>query len=106
MAGPSWRNEICARSVLGVALNRPVQVASRVRCPLLVQVGDHDTIAPPAAAVVVAERAPQAEVRRYPIEHFGVYVLPGQAHALADQVQFLRRHLAGSAAGERTRAAV
>ena len=50
IAGPSWRNELCARTALGVAFNRPIRFASRVSCPLLVQAGTADSITPPARA--------------------------------------------------------
>ena len=50
VAGPSWRNEVCARTALEVAFNRPVRFARRVRCPLLVQAGTEDRIAPLATA--------------------------------------------------------
>lgn len=94
MAGPTWRNEVLARSVLGVGLNRPGRLAPRVRCPLLVQVGEHDRTAPPAAAAAMAARAgARAELRRYPVDHFGVYDEPGRTPVLADQVAFLRRVL-------------
>ena len=32
LTGPSWRNEVCARTALGVAFNRPITFASRVLC--------------------------------------------------------------------------
>lgn len=96
LAGPTWRNEVCARVVLEVAFNRPIRFASRLRSPLLVQVGDRDGTAPPTAALRTAERAGStAEVRRYPVDHFDVYDGPAQQDALADQLQFLGRHLAG-----------
>ena len=33
IAGPSWRNEVCARTALGVAFNRPITFAARVSLP-------------------------------------------------------------------------
>jgi hypothetical protein len=36
----------------------------------------------------------RAEVRRYPIGHFDVYVGAARDRAIADQLHFLRRHLA------------
>lgn len=98
MGGPTWQNAVAARSVLGVGLNRPVTVVGRIRCPVLVQVGDEDTIAPAATAEKAAALAGAlAEVRHYPVGHFGVYDGPGQAAVLADQVRFVRRHLARDA---------
>jgi fermentation-respiration switch protein FrsA (DUF1100 family) len=92
LAGPTWRNEVCARTALEVALNRPGRLASRLTCPLLVQVGENDSVAPPAAARRAAARAGQhAELLTYPVDHFDVYEGPWQRQALADQIEFLSR---------------
>jgi pimeloyl-ACP methyl ester carboxylesterase len=96
LAGPTWRNEVCARVALEVAFNRPIRFASRLRTPLLVQVGEYDSVAPPGAAARAAARAGNyGEVQRYPVDHFDVYDGPHQRAALADQITFLGRHLAG-----------
>jgi len=98
VAGPTWRNEVCARAALEVAANRPTRYASRVRFPLLVQIGERDSVAPPAPAHRAADRAGRhAEVRTYPVDHFDVYEGSTQQQALADQLDFLRRVLAGHA---------
>ena len=92
IAGPSWRNELCARTALEAGLNRPIRFASRVSCPLLVQVGTSDTICPPAAGRRAAAKAgPRAELREYPVDHLDVYAGAWQERALADQLDFLRR---------------
>lgn len=95
LAGPTWRNEVCARAALEVAFNRPVRYAARLRSPALVQVGEYDAVAPPAAARAAATKAgPTAEVLTYPLDHFDVYDGPWQQQVLADQVAFLGRHVA------------
>lgn len=94
IAGPSWRNEVSARSFLEIGSYRPATLAKNVTAPLLVQIGDLDRSAPPHAAAKAAEQA-RAEVRRYPCDHFDVY--PGKPwfdRALEHQIMFLRRHLA------------
>ena len=104
IAGPSWRNEACARTALEAGLNRPIRFASRVSCPLLVQVGTSDTICPPAAGRRAAAKAgPLAELREYPVDHLDVYAGAWQEQALADQLDFLRRcaQPASAPAGER-----
>ncbi len=98
IAGPSWRNEVSARSFLEIGSYRPSTLAKNVTAPLLVQIGDLDRSAPPHAAAKAAEQA-RAEVRRYPCDHFDVY--PGKPwfdRALEHQIMFLRRHLAVDAA--------
>lgn len=94
IAGPSWRNDVCARVALEVGFNRPIRFASRMACPLLVQVGTRDTIAPPAAARRAAANAgTRAELREYPVDHMDVYLGDAQRHIAADQLEFLRRVL-------------
>jgi pimeloyl-ACP methyl ester carboxylesterase len=98
IAGPTWRNEVCARTALEVALNRPTTYAKRLSCPILVQVGNRDSVAPPAAARRTAAKASDlAELREYPVDHFDVYQGRWQQHALTDQVDFLSRTIAPQA---------
>jgi uncharacterized protein len=97
LAGPTWRNEVCARVALEIAFNRPARSVHRLRAPLLVQAGDHDTVVPAAAALAAADRAGgHAEALRYPVDHFDVYDGPWQARLLSDQVDFLDRNLRGA----------
>lgn len=91
--GPSFRNEYCARAALGATMNRPIRQVARVRCPILFQVAERDTVAPPLAAGKAAALAPAAELLRYPVEHFDVYVGETRDAVLADEVGFLRREL-------------
>jgi pimeloyl-ACP methyl ester carboxylesterase len=98
LAGPTWRNEVCARVALEVAFNRPIRHAARLRTPLLVQVGDHDSVTPPASSRRTAARAGSyGELRAYAVDHFDVYDGPAQQRALSDQIEFLGRHLADRA---------
>ena len=94
IAGPTFRNEHCAREALRLALNRPINRAAELPCPVLFQIADRDAICPPSAVEKAAWRATgRAEVHRYPIGHFDIYVGEARERALADQVRFLRRHL-------------
>jgi dienelactone hydrolase len=89
----AWRNEVAARIGLRVGLYRPIRHAARVRCPLLVCVADRDVVTPPGPAVAAAARAPRGELRRYDAGHFDIYVGMTFELVVADQVEFLRRHL-------------
>ncbi|MGV0806582.1 alpha/beta hydrolase [Mycolicibacterium setense] len=94
-AGPRWRNEFAARELLAAPLNRPISKARRVRCPVLVQVGDTDAVAAPETLERLARRlGGHVEVCRYPTGHFDVYVEPWRTPNIDDQVGFLRRQLA------------
>lgn len=95
IAGPDFRNEVCARIALHVGTYRPVRHAARLPRPILVQVCEHDSVAPPSAALEAARRAgARATLVRYPLGHFDVYVGEGFERSCSDQVAFFRRHLA------------
>jgi fermentation-respiration switch protein FrsA (DUF1100 family) len=91
--GSNWRNESAARIALRVAAYRPGRHAGRVTAPILFALAREDAIAPVPFAHAAAARAPHAEVRTYPGGHFDLYVAPPFERAVADQVEFLRRHL-------------
>lgn len=91
--GSRWRNRVSSRWLLGRPY-RPVRHATRLHCPWLVCVGDADRVAKPGPAIAAARRAPQGELRVYPdVDHFDVYDGPAHEALVADQLDFLRRHL-------------
>jgi pimeloyl-ACP methyl ester carboxylesterase len=95
IAPPGWRNEVCARIGLTVSFYRPGRLAGSVRCPMLIQICEKDSVAPVAAAESVAKAA-NAEVKRYPVGHFDVYLGEPFEQSVSDQVEFFTRRLMGS----------
>jgi pimeloyl-ACP methyl ester carboxylesterase len=91
--GLAWPNEAAARVALRVGAYRPIRKAARVRCPILFAVADDDVVTPPDLAVKAAALAPQAEVLHYPGGHFDPYVGELFERVVADQTEFLLRHL-------------
>lgn len=97
IAGPDWKNGICASFALALAFYRPVAMAHRVQCPALLIVVD-DSVAPASAAVRTARRlGSRCEVHTLPIGHFDLYTGAGFEQGSALQLGFLRRVLAGVA---------
>ena len=92
-AGSSWRNEISARVALSIGAYRPGTAASKIRCPILYVIAEQDLITPARCAHQAARRAPRAEVKAYDCGHFDVYVHPLWDEVVADQTEFLVRHL-------------
>jgi dienelactone hydrolase len=89
----TWRNEVAARIMLHAGSYRPARRARRIACPILFCVADNDVLTPPDPTLAAARRAPRAEVKHYPIAHFDIYVGEPFERAVADQTDFLTRHL-------------
>lgn len=93
--GPWFRNEMCGRGLARVAVNRPVTLASKVRCPLLLVVAARDNVAPAESVREAGRRAGAlAEVVEYDCSHFDIYTGDLFERSVAAQVDFLRRRLA------------
>jgi fermentation-respiration switch protein FrsA (DUF1100 family) len=88
-----WENRIAARVALRVAGYRPGRSAAKLACPALFCVCDGDTVAPAEATVKFARGARRGEVKRYPVGHFEIYLGEAWERAVADQTEFLSRHL-------------
>lgn len=93
MTPPGYRNQVSARTGLLVPTFRPVLDAAKVKCPALLQICEHDTVAPVSAVEKAARKMPKAEVVRYPVGHFDVYFGEAFERSVADQSAFLQRHL-------------
>jgi uncharacterized protein len=88
-----WRNRVSSRWLLGRPY-RPVRHAATLHCPWLVCVGEADRVAKPGPALAAARRAPKGELRTYAdVDHFDIYDGPVHEALVADQLDFLRRHL-------------
>jgi fermentation-respiration switch protein FrsA (DUF1100 family) len=60
---------------------------------VLVCACDGDALAPAGRTAELVSKAPRAEVEHYPFGHFDIYVGEAFEQAVADQADFLRRHL-------------
>jgi pimeloyl-ACP methyl ester carboxylesterase len=88
-----WRNRVSSRWLLGVPYC-PIKYAAKLHCPWLVCVGEADRVAKPGPAISAARRAPKGELRTYPgVDHFDIYDGPAHEAVVADEIEFLRRHL-------------
>lgn len=94
LAPPDFRFEVAARIGLTAGLYRPVRYAGRVRCPVLVQVCERDSVAPvESAEQVIRLLGSSGEAQRYPIGHFEPYFGTHFERSVSDQLAFLQRHL-------------
>jgi uncharacterized protein len=89
----SWHNRVAARSLLSFSWRRPVRRAAEIRCPILLIVAEHDTMAPAGPALRIAAKAQRGEVHRSRGGHYDVYQ-GGQSFddVVGVELEFLRRH--------------
>ncbi len=93
VSGP-FRNEFCPRGILRMSGYNPIEFAAEVRVPLLIQVAERDLLVSPRSAGNVKQiMGKLAEVKRYEVDHFGIYTGAYFERAVADQISFLRRCL-------------
>ncbi|RMI30222.1 alpha/beta hydrolase [Nocardia stercoris] len=92
-AGPTWRNATPARHALAMPRNRPTAYATKVDCPVLVQVAKADKTVPNKATRKMAAKLDKGRIEEYPVDHFDVYDGPWHRRVVAAQLEFLTRVL-------------
>ncbi|TSA10631.1 MAG: alpha/beta hydrolase [Comamonadaceae bacterium] len=93
LASGAWRNRMSARAGLVVPMYMPGRRAAKIAIPILFAVAENDTIAPAAPTHAIAKRVSRAEVKSYPNGHFDYYSGTGFEQIVADELDFLTRHL-------------
>ncbi|MGY2093358.1 alpha/beta hydrolase [Nocardia gipuzkoensis] len=91
--GHPWPNRVAARFVLRSGQYRPIEVAHRITCPLLVIAYDDDKIAPSGPATEAAQRAPHGELLRLPGDHYTAFDTTGLHRAVTEELEFIRQHV-------------
>jgi dienelactone hydrolase len=89
--GSPWRNEISPAIFLTVARSRAVTLARKMAMPVWLGLGEQDVSVPGGAIERFARRAPDAELHRYPYDHFGAFLGDGPERVAGDQIDFLGR---------------
>lgn len=84
---------IPARVMLQARNYRPGLRATDVTSPLLISLCERDVVTPAKATEELARRAPRGEIKRYDTGHFGIYVGDMFETVIADQIEFLERHV-------------
>lgn len=88
-----FTNEVAARIALSVAFQFPGRAAADVECPILFSICETDSVAPAKASKRHAAKAPRGEVKVYPEGHFDIYLGEPFERVIADQIEFLGRHV-------------
>ena len=91
--GSTWRNETPGRVALQAALYRPTKTVAKIACPVFFAIADHDVVTFTRSAQKAAAKTPGAEVHVYPGGHFDPYFGELFERVVADETDFLVRHL-------------
>ncbi len=98
MVPAGFINRACARIIIRGDKYRPVKYASKVTCPVLLQICDNDKLLPPEPAVETARiLGDKATVKHYPIGHFDIYSGENFLNSVKDQVAFFKSVLMSGA---------
>lgn len=91
--GGTFINEVAARVAPTITRHRPGKAAKDVKMPILFCICDHDSVTPPEETVAYARTAPWGEIKQYDAGHFDIYLGEPFEAVVADQTEFLTRHL-------------
>jgi len=91
--GTNFVNGVAARVAPTITWHRPGKKVKDVAMPILFCVCDHDSVAPPDETIAYAKTAPRGEIKTYDAGHFDIYLGAPFESVVADQVEFLTRHL-------------
>lgn len=86
-------NEVAARVAPTITNHRPGRAAKKVVPPILFCICEHDSVTPPAETLAYARTAPKGEIKSYDAGHFDIYLGEPFETVVADQTEFLVRHL-------------
>lgn len=87
-------NRVAARIGIDILFERPGKRMKDLDCPTLICGCEKDTVAPFKATAKFAAKAPNVTLKAYPFGHFDIYNGEPFEQASADQVAFLKEHLA------------
>jgi len=90
VVAPGWRNEVHAAIALPLPFWRPVALARKLHCPMLIQAGLRDISVSARAIDQLAHRAPRVVLKRYDTDHFQPFHQDHQTQVIADQMDWLR----------------
>lgn len=91
--GGTFVNEVAARVAPTITRHRPGMSAKHVQMPILFCICEHDSVTPPEETLAYAKTAPKGEIKRYDAGHFDIYLGAPFEAVVADQTDFLTRHL-------------
>lgn len=96
--GAEVAHDVAARFALQIVRHFPGRQARNVTCPIFFAICEQDAVAPPKPTQKYAAQAPHGEIKLYDAGHFDIYVGEEFERNVADQLDFLSRHVPTEAA--------
>lgn len=93
--GSSWENKLPARFSLSASFYRPTAVASRIKCPVLLIMGEQDHVVYPPSIRTMAGKINDCTFIELPMGHFDSYGGERFAQVVDLQSKFLGQKLLG-----------
>ncbi|MCX5848875.1 MAG: alpha/beta fold hydrolase [Deltaproteobacteria bacterium] len=91
--GPLWKNRLATRDFISWPF-RPIKHVKDIRCRIQIFAAEKDDLTPFSPAIRAAKIAgARAELHRYPMGHFGIYVGDIFLDAVKKQIAFLTSEL-------------
>jgi fermentation-respiration switch protein FrsA (DUF1100 family) len=86
-------NEICSRGLLRTLGHNPINYTKDVQCPVLLQICEKDNLVSKNSYLKTATiLGTYAELKKYPIGHFDIYMGENLEKAVNDQIAFFKKH--------------
>ncbi len=90
----TFKNEVCARIMLGSHGPDLFEAAGKVRCPVLFHICEKDVnIAPGSHKKIEKILDKKVKIVRYPIGHFDIYYGSNFEKSVNNQIAFIKKHL-------------
>ncbi len=90
----TFKNEVCARIMLGSHGPDLFKAAEKIGCPVLFHVCEKDNIVAPGSHKKIEEILDKkVKIVKYPIGHFDIYFGEYFEKSIRDQIIFLKKHL-------------
>lgn len=86
-------NFVAARFALDIIRYYPGRQAKNIKAPVLFCLCEPDSVAPSGPALKYAAQTPKGEVKLYQDGHFDIYLGEAFGRVVADQLEFLSRHV-------------
>lgn len=97
MTPPGFVNRVCARIILRSSNYRPVDVAHKIKVPVLLQLAQKDSLLPlKQADGTIKLLGRHAEVKHYDSGHFQIYTGQYFEQSVNDQIAFFKKVLFGN----------